>query len=123
MFATLISFRGGFSVDAAERLAIRVSTESPRADNAFLLRDPAPRRNPRFASGTPRYGLSALGDQGRDKDTVALIPCSWRRSRREQLDAESLDIDDDNSARFEWAAQAGARRDRPRLGAALCGSC
>jgi len=126
LFATLSVFRGGFSVDAAERLCHVdvLDGVSSLLDKAFLRRDPASRDdNPRFAmlETIREYGLECLADQGRDKETRrAHATLMAAIAEENELDAERLDVDDDNfRTSVEWATQTGDAELALRLGAAL----
>src|SRR5689334_1348493 len=70
---TQSAFRGGFTLDAAERLGEDDVLDGVASliDKAFLRRDPAsPEEQPRFAmlETIREYGLEVLGEQARDLD-------------------------------------------------------
>jgi non-specific serine/threonine protein kinase len=126
MFATLSVFRGGFTVDEAERLCGDDVLDgiSSLIDKAFLRRDPASRDDdPRFTmlETIREYGLECLGDQGRDAEMRrAHAQLMAALAEENELDVERLDLDDDNfRTAVEWAANARDAELALRLGAAL----
>jgi non-specific serine/threonine protein kinase len=129
LFAMLSVFRGGFSLEHAERLA-GASGEgvldgiSSLIDKAFVRRDPASRDDdPRFGmlETIREYGLECLAEQARDVDVrrahallMALI------AEENELEVERLEADEDNfRTAIEWATQTGDAEIALRLGAAL----
>jgi tetratricopeptide (TPR) repeat protein len=126
LFATLSVFRGGFSVEAAERLCDRdvLDGVSSLLDKAFLRRDPASRDdNPRFAmlETIREYGLECLADQGRDVETKRAHAALMASIAEEnELDNERLDAEEDNfRTAVEWTTQSHDAETAMRLGAAL----
>ncbi|HEY0157808.1 MAG TPA: protein kinase [Thermoanaerobaculia bacterium] len=127
LFATLSVFRGGFSLEMADRLCDAddaLDGISSLIDKALLRRDPASRDDaPRFTmlETIREYGLECLSTQGRDA-TVRRAHAALLASMAEEneLDAERLAIDADNfRTAIDWAAAAGDAELALRLGAAL----
>ena len=145
LFATLSVFRGGFSIDEAERLVerrapspaessggrgVRRSTEdvldgiSSLVDKAFLRRDPAsPDDAPRFGmlETIREYGMECLAEQGRAKETRdahARLMASVAEERELEIDRLGLDLDNFRIA-LDCAVAANDAELALRLGAAL----
>ena len=145
LFATLSVFRGGFSLDAAERVVwasgLPVGGETtgrPEAhttpdvldgiqsliDKAFLRRDTASSDEaPRFAmlETIREYGNECLVDQGR-LETLRAAHARLMASIAEEceLEIERIAADDDNfRAAIDWATSANDAELALRLGAAL----
>jgi non-specific serine/threonine protein kinase len=126
LFATLSIFRGGFSLEAAERLAGEDALDgiSSLLDKAFLRRDPAARdEDPRFTMlETIRdYGLECLTETNR-KDEVRIAHARLMASIAEEneLETDRLIIDEDNfRTALESAIATGDAELALRLGAAL----
>jgi predicted ATPase/serine/threonine protein kinase len=128
LFATLSVFRGGFSLDHAERLAGESDNVldgiSSLIDKAFVRRDPASRdEEPRFAmlETIREYGLECLSEQARDVDVrKAHAALMASIAEENELDVERLQIDEDNfRTAIEWAVQTRDAELALRLGAAL----
>jgi non-specific serine/threonine protein kinase len=148
LFAALSVFRGGFTLEQAERLwalGVRGDSSSGRdtpnaqrptpavdivdgvaslIDKAFLRRDPASSDDaPRFTmlETIREYGLECLAEQNRDlalRRAHAQLMASI--AEENELDAERLAIEADNfRTAIEWAAQARDAELALRLGAAL----
>jgi predicted ATPase/predicted Ser/Thr protein kinase len=138
LFAALSVFRGGFTLEQAERLRASERTMpdarrptpdvldgvSSLIDKAFLRRDPASSDDaPRFAmlETIREYGLECLTDQNRDvafRRAHAQLMAAM--AEENELDAERLAVDADNfRSAIEWAAQARDAELALRLGAAL----
>src|SRR5688572_25411309 len=126
LFATLSVFRGGFSLEQAERLVVgfqlsvvrevspgrgftdnrQLTTDnvldgiSSLIDKAFLRRDPAsPDDSPRFAmlETIREYGLECLHEQLRDAEVKRAHAALMAAIAEEtELDADRLALDDDN---------------------------
>lgn len=126
LFATLSVFRGGFTLEAAERLAETdvLDGVSSLVDKAFLRRDPASSdEHPRFTmlETIREYGLDVLAEQHRDAE-MRRAHAQLMRSMAEEneLDLECLDADDDNfRTAIEWAVAANDADVALRLGGAL----
>lgn len=129
LFATLSVFRGGFSLEHAERL---VDTDSDLVldgissliDKAFVRRDPTSREEePRFGmlETIREYGLECLGEQARDLEVRrahAMLMASI--AEENELESERLEVDEDNfRTAIEWSAQSNDAETALRLGAAL----
>jgi predicted ATPase/serine/threonine protein kinase len=126
LFATLSVFRGGFTLDAAERLTESEVLDgvSSLIDKAFLRRDPAsPDERPRFAmlETIREYGLEVLGEQARDLEVRrAHAQLMVAIAEENELDLERLDAEDDNfRTAIEWAVATKDAELALRLGAAL----
>ncbi len=146
LFAALSVFRGGFSLEQAERLqasglweALPSGQEIPDArrptpdvldgissliDKAFLRRDTTSTDDaPRFTmlETIREYGLECLAEQERDPALRrAHAQLMAAIAEENELDAERLAIDADNfRTAIEWAAQARDAELALRLGAAL----
>jgi non-specific serine/threonine protein kinase len=133
LFATLSVFRGGFSLEQAERLTEMAGANpsvdvldgiSSLIDKAFMRRDPASRdEDPRFVmlETIREYGLECLADQARDVDVRRLHATLMASLAEEnELDVERLGLDDDNfRTAIEWTTQSGDAEMGLRLGAAL----
>jgi predicted ATPase/serine/threonine protein kinase len=145
LFATLSVFRGGFSLDLAERVvesssqrvAAELSSKARRLedwstldgitsliDKAFLRRDPASSdARPRFVmlETIREYGLEVLAEQGRDREVRqahALLMAAI--AEENELELERLAEDGDNfRTAIEWAVSARDAELGLRLGAAL----
>jgi predicted ATPase/predicted Ser/Thr protein kinase len=126
LFATLSVFRGGFSLEQAERLCGEDVFDgiSSLIDKAFLRRDPAAGDDaPRFTmlETIREYGLECLSEQGRDAEVRhahAVLMASV--AEENELEAERLAVDVDNfRTAIEWAVGAGDAETALRLGAAL----
>ncbi|HEX2831405.1 MAG TPA: protein kinase [Thermoanaerobaculia bacterium] len=127
LFASLAVFRGGFTLEQAERLSndpFVLDGISSLLDKAFLRRDPAsPDEAPRFMMlETIRdYGLEVLTEQSRDAELRhAHAVLMTAIAEENELDADRLDADDDN---FRTAIDSAVAARDPelslRLGAAL----
>ncbi len=126
LFATLSVFRGGFTLEAADRLTSSDVLEgvSSLMDKAFLRRDPASSdAQPRFAmlETIREYGLEVLAEQTRDVEVRrAHAQLMVSMAEESELDLERLDADDDNfRTAIEWAASANDAELALRLGASL----
>ena len=126
LFATLSVFRGGFTLDAAERLTESDVLEgvSSLLDKAFLRRDPASsEEEPRFTmlETIREYGLEVLTEQTRDADVRrAHAQLMIEIVEENELDLERLDAEEDNfRTAIEWAVFAKDAELALRLGAAL----
>ncbi|HVG23744.1 MAG TPA: protein kinase [Thermoanaerobaculia bacterium] len=145
LFATLAVFRGGFTLDVAERVVEstgrRVDEESSSKtrrlddlstldgvtsliDKAFLRRDPAsPDDRPRFVmlETIREYGLEVLGEQGRDREIrQAHATLMASMAEEHELELERLAEEGDNfRTAIEWAVAAKDAELALRLGAAL----
>jgi predicted ATPase/serine/threonine protein kinase len=138
LFAWVSVFRGGFSLQEAERLVELVEPAggsqpvaddvldgvSSLVDKAFLRRDPGSAdERPRFMmlETIREYGLEALADQGREKDVRqahALLMAAIAEESELELDRLAEDGDNFRGA-IEWATSAGDAELALRLGAAL----
>jgi predicted ATPase/serine/threonine protein kinase len=126
LFATLSVFRGGFSLEAAERLADDdiLDGVSSLLDKAFLRRDPAARDDdPRFAmlETIREYGVECLaGEQRLDEVRLAHARVMAGFLEENELETDRLAIDEDNfRTALESAVAAGDAELALRLGAAL----
>jgi predicted ATPase len=126
LFATLSVLRGGFTLDAAERLVGDDILDGVTSllDKAFLRRDPAsPDERPRFAmlATIREYGLEVLGESSREADVKrAHAALMTSIAEENELDVERLDPEVDNfRTAIEWAAAAPDAELALRLGAAL----
>jgi predicted ATPase len=126
LFATLSVFRGGFTLDAAERLTGEDVLDgiSSLLDKAFLRRDPASSDDrPRFTmlETIREYGLEILVEQTRSADVRrAHAQLMIEIAEENELDLDRLDAEDDNfRTAIEWAVSAGDAETALRLGAAL----
>ena len=126
LFATLSVFRGGFSLEEAERLAEDDVLDgiSSLLDKAFLRRDPASREDdPRFAmlETIREYGLECLAEAGRQTDVrLAHARLMTAIAEENELEMDRLAIDEDNfRTALESAMSAGDADLALRLGAAL----
>ncbi|MGZ5446314.1 MAG: protein kinase domain-containing protein [Thermoanaerobaculia bacterium] len=126
LFATLSVFRGGFTLEAAERLADSdvLDGVSSLIDKAFVRRDPASSdEQPRFTmlETIREYGLEVLTEQARDADVRrAHAQLMGSMAEENEVDLERLDADDDNfRTAIEWAVSANDADLALRLGAAL----
>jgi non-specific serine/threonine protein kinase len=126
LFAALSVFRGGFSLEQAERLtdADALDGIASLIDKAFLRRDAAASEDaPRFTmlETIREYGLECLAKQNRDvavRRAHAQLMTSI--AEENELDAKRLAIDADNfRTAIEWATQAHDAELALRLGAAL----
>ncbi|HET8772141.1 MAG TPA: protein kinase [Thermoanaerobaculia bacterium] len=126
LFATLSVFRGGFTLEAADRLTSDDVLEGVASlmDKAFLRRDPASSdAQPRFAmlETIREYGMEVLAEQTRDVEVRrAHAQLMVSMAEENELDLERLDADDDNyRTAIEWAASANDAELALRLGASL----
>ena len=126
LFATLSVFRGGFTLEAAERLADSEVLDgvSSLIDKAFVRRDPASSdEQPRFTmlETIREYGLEVLTEQTRDADVRrAHAQLMGSMAEENEVDLQRLDADDDNfRTAIEWAVSANDADLALRLGAAL----
>ncbi|MGZ8781841.1 MAG: protein kinase domain-containing protein, partial [Thermoanaerobaculia bacterium] len=126
LFATLSVFRGGFTLEAAERLADSdvLDGVSSLIDKAFVRRDPASSdEQPRFTmlETIREYGLEVLTEQARDADVRrAHAQLMGSMAEENEVDLERLDAEDDNfRTAIEWAVSANDADLALRLGAAL----
>jgi len=146
LFATLSVFRGGFTLETAERLvggwrlavgggAASPATRQPSTanvldgissllDKAFLRRDPASSDDrPRFTmlETIREYGLEILAEQLRDVEVRrAHAQLMIEIAEENELDLERLDADDDNfRTAIEWAVSTNDAELALRLGASL----
>jgi predicted ATPase/serine/threonine protein kinase len=126
LFATLSVFRGGFTLEAAERLrgGDVLDGVTSLIDKAFLRRDPGSSDDdPRFAmlETIREYGLECLTDQGRDAEVRrahALLMASI--AEEHELEIGKLDADEDNfRTAIEWATHSRDAELALRLGASL----
>jgi predicted ATPase/serine/threonine protein kinase len=127
LFATLSVFRGGFSLENAERLVGSDSVLdgiSSLIDKAFVRRDPASRdEEPRFGilETIREYGLECLTEQARDlemRKAHAMLMAAL--AEENELEVERLQTDEDNfRTAIEWAVQSGDAELALRLGASL----
>jgi predicted ATPase/serine/threonine protein kinase len=126
LFATLSVFRGGFSLESAERLsgADVLDGITSLLDKAFLRRDPGSSdERPRFVmlETIREYGLEVLAEQGRDREVRQAHTLLMAAIAEEsELELERLAEDGDNfRTAIEWATSAGDAELALRLGAAL----
>ena len=137
LFATLAVFRGGFSLEHAERLVVdlvrgRLSSTtdsvldgiSSLIDKAFVRRDPASSDEaPRFGmlETIREYGLECLVEQARDLDVRrAHATLMAAIAEEDELETDRLEADEDNfRTAIEWATQTGDAELALRLGAGL----
>ncbi len=127
LFASLAVFRGGFTLEQAERLVgdpFVLDGISSLLDKAFLRRDPASQDDePRFMMlETIRdYGLEVLAEQSRDADlrrAHALLMTAI--AEENELDVEKLSGDDDNfRTAIDWVVSVRDAELALRIGAAL----
>jgi predicted ATPase/predicted Ser/Thr protein kinase len=134
LFATLSVFRGGFSLDHAERLVEELAGKSisdavldgisSLIDKAFVRRDPASSEEaPRFGmlETIREYGLECLTEQARDLDVRrahAMLMASV--AEENELESDLLEADEDNfRTAIEWATQTRDAELALRLGAGL----
>ncbi|HEX8615964.1 MAG TPA: tetratricopeptide repeat protein, partial [Thermoanaerobaculia bacterium] len=126
LFATLSVFRGGFTLEQAERLidADALDGIGSLIDKAFLRRDAASREDaPRFTmlETIREYGLECLAGQQRDTAVRrAHAQLMAAMAEENELDVERLARDADNfRAAIDWTATTGDAELALRLGAAL----
>ena len=135
LFALLSVFRGGFTLESAERLVSQVGGSqvmtdntldgiSGLLDNAFLRRDAGSRdEQPRFAmlETIREYGLELLGEQSRHGDVRgAHASLMTSIAEENELEMERLDEEEDNfRTAIEWASHTHDAETGLRLGAAL----
>ncbi|HUP60642.1 MAG TPA: protein kinase [Thermoanaerobaculia bacterium] len=144
LFATLSVFRGGFSIEDAERLEGGRTTRPPSAggrdvrppyddvldgisslvDKAFLRRDvTSPDDAPRFAmlETIREYGLECLVEQTRHAEIHTEHARLFASIAEEcELEVERLAVDEDNfRTALDWATSSGDAELALRLGAAL----
>jgi non-specific serine/threonine protein kinase len=145
LFATLSVFRGGFTLENAERLAGEAGSQpaadfdglrarrssddvldgiSSLMDKAFVRRDAASSDEaPRFGmlETIREYGLECLAEQARDlevRKAHALLMASI--AEENELDTDRIELEEDNfRTATEWATQSGDAELALRLGAAL----
>ena len=110
LFATLSVFRGGFTLELAERLMEDDVLDGVTSliDKAFLRRDSASTDlRPRFVmlETIREYGLEVLAEQGRDRDVQrAHAQLMARIAEENELEIQLLAEDADNFRRaVEWA--------------------
>jgi non-specific serine/threonine protein kinase len=136
LFATLSVFRGGFSLEHAERL-VGESTGGRKSaidsvldgissliDKAFVRRDAASSdEEPRFGmlETIREYGLECLTEQARDLEARrAHATLMASIAEENELDTDRLEVDEDNfRTAIEWATQTGDAELALRLGAGL----
>jgi len=126
LFGTLSVFRGGFTLELAERLTGDDVLDGVTSliDKAFLRRDPAsPDDRPRFVmlETIREYGLEVLTEQGRAREVHAAHALLMAQVAEEnELEIQRLAVDGDNFRRAtEWAIAARDAELALRLGAAL----
>jgi predicted ATPase/serine/threonine protein kinase len=132
LFATLSVFRGGFSLEHAERLVDGRQSEadavldgiSSLIDKAFVRRDAGSSDEaPRFGmlETIREYGLECLAEQGRDAEVRrAHATLMASIAEEDELETDRLEVDEDNfRTAIEWATQTGDAELALRLGAAL----
>ena len=126
LYATLSVFRGGFSLEAAERLVEDdvLDGVSSLLDKAFLRRDPAARDDdPRYMmlETIREYGLECLVEGRRDSEVkLAHARVMASIAEENELDTERLARDEDNfRTALEYSIAAGDAELALRLGAAL----
>jgi non-specific serine/threonine protein kinase len=126
LFAGLAVFRGGFTLEQAERLVDEFVLDgiSSLLDKAFLRRDPAaPEDAPRFMMlETIRdYGLEVLSEQSRDAELRrAHAQLMASIAEENELETDRLSNDDDNfRTAIDWAVSSHDAELALRLGAAL----
>jgi len=130
LFAMLSVFRGGFTLDSAERLCGEdapldvLEGVSSLMDKAFLRRDPASSdEQPRFTmlETIREYGLEVLTEHAIDAEVRrAHAQLMVSLTEENELDLDLLDADDDNfRTAIEWAASANDAELALRLGASL----
>jgi non-specific serine/threonine protein kinase len=126
LFATLSVFRGGFSLEAAERLAGDDVLDGIASllDKAFLRRDPAGGDDaPRFTmlETIREYGLVCLDESGqRSEVQLAHARLMAGMAEENELQTDVLAIDGDNfRTALESAVAAGDAELSLRLGASL----
>jgi non-specific serine/threonine protein kinase len=136
LFATLSVFRGGFSLEHAERL-VGESTGGRKSavdsvldgissliDKAFVRRDAASSdEEPRFGmlETIREYGLECLTEQARELEARrAHATLMASIAEENELDTDRLEVDEDNfRTAIEWATQTGDAELALRLGAGL----
>ncbi|HEX8170249.1 MAG TPA: protein kinase [Thermoanaerobaculia bacterium] len=126
LFATLSTFRGGFTLQQAERISGEdcLDVVASLLDKSFLRRDPAsPDEAPRFTMlETIRdYGNECLVREQRDAAVRRAHAMLMARKAEEcELDTDDLAADVDNfRAAIEWALAARDAELALRLGASL----
>jgi non-specific serine/threonine protein kinase len=130
LFATLSVFRGGFSLEHAERLAGSKHSDSvldgisSLIDKAFVRRDAlSSDEAPRFGmlETIREYGLECLAEQARDLEVRrAHATLMASIAEEDELETDRLEVDEDNfRTAIEWAAQSGDAELALRLGAGL----
>jgi non-specific serine/threonine protein kinase len=126
LFATLSVFRGGFSVEQAERLIDSDALDGIASliDKAFVRRDVASSDDaPRFTmlETIREYGLECLAAQQRDAAVRrAHAQLMAAIAEENELDVERLAMDADNfRTAIDWATMTGDAELALRLGAAL----
>jgi tetratricopeptide (TPR) repeat protein len=121
-------FRGGFSLENAERLVGDSDSVldgiSSLIDKAFLRRDPASRdEDPRFVmlETIREYGLEVPRRAGpRSRSEARTRESDGGIAEENELEVERLQTDEDNfRTAIEWATQTGDAELALRLGAAL----
>ncbi|HYH05542.1 MAG TPA: protein kinase [Thermoanaerobaculia bacterium] len=129
LFAALSVFRGGFTLEQAERLQAPRSDDvvdgvSSLMDKAFLRRDPASTDDaPRFTmlETIREYGLELLRESSRDAEVRrAHATLMMSIAEENELDVERLACDGDNfRTAIEYATKSQDVELALRLGAAL----
>jgi predicted ATPase len=126
LFATLSVFRGGFSLEAAERIAGDDVLDglSSLLDKAFVRRDPAGRDDaPRFVmlETIREYGLECLDESGRRAEVrLAHARLMAQMAEENELQSDVLAVDADNfRTALESALDAGDAELALRLGSSL----
>jgi predicted ATPase len=126
LFATLSVFRGGFTLDLAERLtdADVLDGVTSLIDKAFLRRDPASSdERPRFVmlETIREYGLEVLAEKRRDHEVRhAHAQLMAAMAEEHELELDRLAEDGDNfRTAIEWATASKDAELALRLGAAL----
>ena len=128
LFATLSVFRGGFTLEHAERLVDDshdvLDGISSLIDKAFVRRDPASRdEEPRFMilETIREYGLECLTEQARDltiRKAHAMLMAAI--AEENELEVERLHVDEDNMrTAIEFAVQSRDAELALRLGSSL----
>ena len=126
LFATLSVFRGGFTLDTADRMCGSDTLDGITSliDKAFLRRDPAsPDDAPRFVmlETIREYGLECLSEESRYAEVRrAHASLMAAVAEENELALPRLHADEDNyRTAIEWAIQARDPQLALRLGAAL----
>jgi predicted ATPase/serine/threonine protein kinase len=126
LFETLAVFRGGFSLEEAERLTEDDVLDgiASLGDKAFLRRDPAsPDDAPRFVmlETIREYGMECLAEKGRAEATLSAHARLMASIAEEsELEIERLGLDLDNfRAAIDWSVKSNDAELGLRLCAAL----